>query len=461
MNKQMRFVTSCRRVARSRWPLLLALALGLLCAAPVHAQAPPAAVIYSQLHTFQIPFETDPGERRIQQVELYVSTDQGRNWTAYATGVPDATTSKGYFRFTAVRDGLYWFSVRTRDHQGQLYPATLDALRPGLRVIVDTQKPIVSLQPLPPQSGQVGVSWDIRDDNLDPASLRLEYRIANSVEWQNVPIEVAAATGQRSWNPGTNATLEVRLRARDRADNWGEQTIPVTPGASGGGNLAPAVPPPPPPPTADPNVRMVNSKHISLDYDIQEVGPSGVIVELWYTQDGRSWQKYKEQRDPPKPYIFTFDVAGEGLYGFTLVVRSGVGLGGRPPQVGDTPQVWVEVDLTAPTVQVMNVDVGRGQDAGNLTILWTARDKNLARQPINISYCEQPGGPWTPIATQVENTGRYVWRMPPQGVPFKFRVRVDAIDRAGNTGNAEWNQDVIVDLKVPKINIINVTPVTK
>jgi hypothetical protein len=431
--------------------------LRVLLAAPALAQVPAPAgdVIYSRQQTFLIPFQTDPGERRIRQVELYVSTDQGRNWKSYGTAVPDPGTFKGNFRFTAPQDALYWFAVRTSDQQGQIYPPTLDALRPGLKVYVDTQKPVVVLQPLPARAGTVGVGWDVRDENLDLSSLRLDYRIANTVEWQNLPLEPPAALGQKYWSPGTNAMLQVRLRARDKADNWGEATIPLTPTADSAG------PPPSSPGSVsapETAVRMVNSKHISLDYDIADIGPSGVIVELWYTQDGRTWQKYKEQRDPPKPYIFTFDVADEGTYGFTLVVRSGVGLGGREPQVGDAPQVWVEVDLKPPQVQVLNVDVGRNQEAGNLTITWLATDKNLGQQPVNIFYAEQAGGPWTPIAANVANTGRYVWRMPPQGVPYKFHVRVDATDKAGNTGTAEWGKQVIVDLKVPKIKLINVAP---
>jgi hypothetical protein len=260
--------------------------------------------------------------------------------------------------------------------------------------------------------------------------------------------------------------LEVRLRARDRADNWNESKAIVTPAGSGGtlpnyqdrpvsADTAPARPP-------EAAVRLVNSKRISLNYEIKDKGPSGVsAVELWYTQDlaGRNWQKYREETDNPKP-PFVVEITGEGLYGFTLVVRSGVGLGDRPPQVGDAPQVWVEVDLTKPVVRVGSIDVGRGPDTGRLTINWTATDKNLARQPITLSYAEQAAGPWKTIAATLENTGRYVWQMPAD-VPYRFLARVEAIDRAGNVGVDETPKPVIVDLSQPKGVIINVEPVTK
>ena len=84
-----------------------------------------------------------------------------------------------------------------------------------------------------------------------------------------------------------------------------------------------------------------------------------------------------------------------------MIARSRVGLGERPPQPGDPPHIWVEVDETKPAVRLSSADVGRGSDLGNLTIIWAATDKNLARQPITLSYSEKPDGPWNPIASKI------------------------------------------------------------
>jgi hypothetical protein len=154
------------------------------------------------------------------------------------------------------------------------------------------------------------------------------------------------------------------------------------------------------------------------------------------------------------------EVDGEGLYGFTLVVRSGVGLGDQPPQVGDPPQVWVEVDLTKPAVRLGPIEVGRGADKGRLTITWTATDKNLGAQPITLSYARQAGGPWEPIASRLENNGRFVWQMP-KDVPYQFFVRAEAADRAGNVGADETPRPVSVDLSLPKGVIVNVEPAAR
>src|SRR5262249_41973933 len=206
---------------------------------------------------------------------------------------------------------------------------------------------------------------------------------------------------------------------------------------------------------------------ISLNFKLDDVGPSGIsAVELWYTQDGRNWQKYplpaagEGQGSNAEKSSLVFDVNDEGVYGFTLVARSGVGLGDRPPQVGDKPQVWVEVDMTRPVVQVQNVVVGRGADKGKLIIAWTARDKNLDRNPITLMYGEKESGPWTPIAQNLENTGRYTWTMP-ERVPYQFLVKVEAIDRARNVGASVTPELIKVDLPQPRVHILAVEPASK
>jgi hypothetical protein len=402
--------------------------------------------------TFKIPFQAQPNERRLREVQLFYSVDLGRTWRHFATALPD----QGYFQqFTAPADGLYWFSVRTVDLAGRQYPPTDAELRPGLRVLVDTQPPRVTLRALPPQGNSVGVEWDVRDENLDLSTLRLEYLPAGAA--QHLPIRVDPVTaGQHYWTPMTNGPMEVRMVVSDTAGNVGQDKVIVT---AGGGGFAPPLAgdnkPLAAPPGGAPPVRMVNSKRISLNYRIDDLGPSGVsVIELWYTQDGRNWQKFGEDNSGKPPYVF--DVHQEGLYGFTLVARSGVGLGERTPQPGDQPQIWVEVDETKPVVRLTGAEVGRGPDTGNLIISWSATDKNIARQPITISYGEQADGPWTTIVANLENTGRHLWRMPPSGIPYRFFIRVEAIDKAGNVGSAQTANHVIVDLHKPRPTILDV-----
>ncbi|HEV8060399.1 MAG TPA: hypothetical protein VGP68_11025 [Gemmataceae bacterium] len=412
---------------------------------------------------FRIPFNVDPNNPRLLEVQLFVSEDHGQSWQKAGSAAPE----QGGFHFRAEHDGLYWFTVRTVDINGKANPATVQGAPPQIRVEVDTQLPLVSLRQAPSRDGQIGVEWEIREENLDINSFLLEYRTAGSQDWIPLTVE-AGRTGQRYWNPGVSGNVEARLRVRDLAKNEGEgrRVLVATNGDNGGGDSRPlggnyndpdaGRSLPSGSSRAEP--RYVNSKRISLNYEIKEEGPSGTsAVELWATRDGRSWDKLTEDASHQPP--LTVEVKEEGLYGFTIVARSGVGLSERRPRGGDVPQVWVEVDLQAPVVTFVHAEVDPGPDSGRLTIAWKATDKNLGREPIALSYSKDPEGPWTPIAPPGQpNSGSYVWRMPPSGIPYQFYVQVEATDKAGNVGKLRTKELVKVDLKKPKGVILDVAP---
>ena len=438
----------------------------LLCcwfsSATLLAQTP--ELIHCRQPVFRIPFEIEPGEQsRVREVQLYVSEDRGKSWRHWKTLGP----TEKYFPFRCDRDGLYWFLVRTVDTQGRAYPAKLDGAEPGLRVLVDTQVPVVILRELPANGDQVGVEWEIREDNPDPSSFRIEYRPQGTSGWQTLPVEYQSR-GRKYWRAASRDLIEVRVTVRDRAENQGSAYVQVRsegyrpstiarPGSPSAGSSTYVPPSPVPgssPSSARRDIQVVNSPELTLNYALEEVGPSGLsLVELWYTRDGRSWQRYGE--DPDRTSPFHAKLQGEGAYGLTLVVKSGVGLGDRPPQLGDQPQMWIEIDTTKPVVKLRTAEAGRGYEAGILTITWSAADKNLAPQPISLFYAENPEGPWNTIATALDNTGRYVWRIPP-ATPFRFYVRVEAIDRGGNVGRDQTAQPVIVDLSRPRGRLIGV-----
>jgi len=445
--------------------VLLCLMSGGLVCADVRAQDG-AGVIFFQHRQFKIPFKNDQKNINVAQVRLYVSTDQGRFWKFTATATPDEQN----FRFSANQDGLFWFAVQTVDQQNKLYPASLDELRPNLRVIVDTAPPAVQVQPLAPRGGEVGVSWQVRDDNLDlslPDAVRVEYKLPGAVIWS--PLNVPAGAGQYYFTAPGAALIEVRVIARDRAGNVGEDKTTVSLQGGGAANPAPFQAPVGVQPD-DGNLKtlsrkFVNSKSITLSYELRDVGKSGVsLVELWYTlYKGRTWTKLDEfpidvkNVEDNATKKLAFNVTDEGVYGITLVAKSGVGLGDRAPQPGDRPQFWIEVDLTKPVVQILNVNVGTGIDKGTVSVAWNAQDKNLGATPIRLSYAEAREGPWTSFGEQLTNNGKHRWKLP-DTLPFQFFVRVEASDLAGNIGEAITLERVKVDLSQPKALIRDIEP---
>jgi hypothetical protein len=199
---------------------------------------------------------------------------------------------------------------------------------------------------------------------------------------------------------------------------------------------------------------IVNSRRIKLNYSIDEVGPSGVsTVELWATRDGKSWARYSNEPPPDGPLVV--HVAEEGRYGFSIVVRNGVGMASPAPKAGDEAQVWVVVDETKPTVNLTRVTPGTGTNVGTLNVEWTATDERLTCKPVTLSVATKKDGPYTPFATAIENTGRYVWHMPREH-PYSFFIRIEAVDKAGNVGQATTPEPIRIDLTRPKGTITGV-----
>ena len=258
----------------------------------------------------------------------------------------------------------------------------------------------------------------------------------------------AVAATKSSEPPASNTTVSA-------APGSGEPKLPTI--INGPKDAAPAEPPPTKPMAAA--VRMVNCKRLNLNYEIKDVGPSGVSkVELWYTQDGKKWEKYDTANQPRPPFVV--EVKDEGMYGFTLVVRNGVGVGKRPPCTGDQPQMWVLVDTTNPVVKLLDIQVSATGESQHLNIRWKATDANLSQRPITLSYAEQAGGPWSVIAANVENTGSYAWQLP-ASVPPRILVRVEAIDLVGNIGVAQLPEPIVMDLSQPSVSIVAVEPASK
>jgi hypothetical protein len=201
----------------------------------------------------------------------------------------------------------------------------------------------------------------------------------------------------------------------------------------------------------------VNSLRFELMYEVEAVGTSGVArVELWATRDGgRHWESFGEDDDCQSPMLVEVD--GEGTYGFRVVIESGAGRRGLLPKSGDLPDVWVGVDLTRPRARLLSAEQGAGTDAGELIIDWEADDEQLASRPIALAFSEAPDGPWTNIASGLENTGRYAWRLD-RRVPERIYLRLEVRDEAGNVTMFEPPRAVSIDRARPQGHIRGVRP---
>jgi hypothetical protein len=264
----------------------------------------------------------------------------------------------------------------------------------------------------------------------------------------------APAGWQQNYNQQAAANAH-QPEVRNYGGNWVAPATPATGGAGGAGL-------PPGNPAGyvatrwinNTQTQITNTTQITLNYRVDRIGPSGVgAVDLYLTKDeGRTWIRYAEDADLTPPMVV--DLPGEGVFGLRLVVTSKAGLGRRPPQSGDVPDIRVEVDMTAPVVKMYRPEPDpRKRDA--IVLTWEASDHELAANPITLQWAERPDGTWNTIATDLANSQRYVWTVPQNLV--QVYLRVVARDMAGNQGFDETAEPILVDLHEPEAKILGIS----
>ncbi len=182
----------------------------LLTAAALQAEP-----LYTSSPRFRIPFQFDPQEmERIGAVEvqLHVSTSGGANWTTAESVAPDSAR----FTFDAPGNGEYWFAVRTVDRQGRSHPG--GSLQPSLHVVVDDQRPTLTLSVSSVGPGEAEVVWQADDPHLDTSTLQLEYLDPVAGVWQPLTTSGSAVGVTRFAGPSRGPLL-VRGSISDLAGN--------------------------------------------------------------------------------------------------------------------------------------------------------------------------------------------------------------------------------------------------
>jgi hypothetical protein len=203
--------------------------------------------------------------------------------------------------------------------------------------------------------------------------------------------------------------------------------------------------------------QLTNKTHVALQYQIDNLGPSGISkVEVWMTEDeGQAWHRLCE--DPNKKSPVKIDLPGDGVYGLTLVVTNGNGAGFGPPAKGEAPDFRIEVDTSKPVGQLLPLQVGTGADAGICIISWNASDKNLKPEPIDLDFANSADGPWVSIVHGLRNDGSYRWSMP-SGLSGRIFVRMTVGDQAGNTTTCLPHEPLVIDVAKPKAHVIGIAP---
>jgi len=207
-------------------------------------------------------------------------------------------------------------------------------------------------------------------------------------------------------------------------------------------------------------VRFSDSERFSLEYELEAVGSQGVeAIELYGSLDhGSTWSLWGQ--DPDRSSPFDIETKGEGVFGFRIVVVGGNGLASPRPLAGESPDIFVVVDRTRPSIRITGARYGEGDRTGGLVIRYECNDTNLPRRPVGLAFSGSPDGPWTTIAAGLENTGEYVWRADPN-LPRQLYLRIDGTDQAGNVGTYILDQPIDIQGLAPRARIRGFQPLSE
>jgi hypothetical protein len=468
---------------------------------------------HTRSQTFDLPVQMRPEDRSaLSEIRLYVKTP-GSSWTLQEKGGPDLTR----FSCKVAQDGEYWYALALVDRAGRMTPADVNLEPPSQRVMVDTTPPVIQVQP-GNCGGDFCLRCTIQDANPDHASLKavcltdagdfpLEtvpnqpgvFRIKGA-EMMQFPVVVSVKD-----MAGNLAKKEVNIREMvgttlkqapvqkgsasiaqaganvdkflppPRNDVPPRTEIPVPIKNEGASSTGPIIPPlhastnsllqlpgtpqelptkPAGPASETLPHQLINNTRASVEYRIDQVGPSGVgKVEIYMTTDkGQSWHRLAEQADKRSPA--EINLPGDGVYGIRIVVTNGNGFGGRAPVRGDAPHCTIEVDTTSPFVQLRSTDVL--PSSGHVEIRWNATDKNLGAEPVSLYYRTRPEGPWQVIARGVKNDGVYRWAFP-RDAGGQFFFKIEVTDLAGNMSQDASRQPIVIDMTEPRATVVGVS----
>jgi len=201
---------------------------------------------------------------------------------------------------------------------------------------------------------------------------------------------------------------------------------------------------------------------VPVAYEIRNRGSLPIkSVSLYYRPDGaREWSKYGD--DPDRESPFTFSKA-DGKYGLYILCTTEAGLKAdvvqKAPDADTEPQLTLTIDATPPRVELTSFHDGGIVMAGAAAdITWKMTEPNPDPKGVSIYHSHDGGKSWNLVAANQDSLkGSYRWIVP-NATGARHKIRIVALDRFGNRGQAETDKMFTIDNDLPAVGILERPP---
>ncbi len=316
--------------------------------------------------------------------------------------------------------------------------------------VIDRSNPTVAIQYPASQAKlrgghKVTVRWTVEDLNLTPDSVTIEYARAGDGRFEPVA-KGLPSSGTFEWLVPTDMTISgaLRVSATDKAGNVGvkDSTQLLIDSIAPSGRVTG--------PTISASLANV------LNLQVADAGPAGLAsAQIWVSTDnGQTWT---EGPVIEAPYTSVkWNAERDGRYRFAVVAVDQAGNASPTPRGASEDQSLLLVDTTKPSVtlaQANGVVEAEGmrprtafKPGVRTAVQFDVKDVALAAEPVTVWLSTTPGR-WEILGEKLPADAAFRFEIPAIATRTA-RIKVTAVDQAGNVGEAIAQQTFIIATEV-------------
>lgn len=391
------------------------------------------------------------GDEDVASKDLWYSSHDGKAWGAWQKH------GLSFGRDAAVvwktPEGHWRTYVQYTEVNGLQSPAPEKTEGPFTEFIIDRTPPTVAIQNPASQAKlrgghKVTVRWAANDANLAADSVTIEYSRAGDGRYETVASSLPSS-GTFEWLVPTDMTISgsLRIAARDHAKS---QDGTVNVGVAESTQLLID--------SIAPSGRVVGptisaSLANELQLQVADAGPGGMAsARLWVSQDnGNTWAEGPVIAAPYTSVPWTAE--RDGRYRFAVVAVDQAGNTTPGPKGAADDQGVLLVDTTKPAVLLAQAN-GLVEAEGmkprqkfapgtRVAVQFEVKDVALAPTPVTVWLATGPGQ-WKAVGEKLPADAAFRFEIP-TSESRTARIKVTAVDQAGNVGEAIATETFVID----------------